>query len=206
MFTDRVDAGTLLARKVSSYRGGEGVVLGLARGGMVIGATIASFLELPLDVLVVNKIGAPGNSELAIGAVAPDGVSFIDQALAERVGADENYIKSQITNLNDQIKQKIFLYKKNRKSLSIKGKTVIVVDDGAATGATMFAAMAWLKKKKAGKIVAALPVMPAELAEKLRTNIDDVVYLEAPRIFDAVGQFYEDFREVSDEEVIQLLR
>jgi predicted phosphoribosyltransferase len=206
MFKDRVHAGTLLARRLSSYRGSECVVLGLPRGGIVVAAVVASSLELPLDVFVVKKIGAPHNGELAIGAVAPDGVSYIDWQLAQRVRADEHYVKSQITNLNVQIKGKTRLYRKGRRPLFIKGKTAIVVDDGAATGATVRAAIAWLEKKKAGRIVVALPVAPPEFIEKIQRDVHEMVALNTPLEFSAVGQFYDEFPQVTDEEVVELLK
>lgn len=196
VFRDRVAAGTLLSRKLSSYRGTQSIVLGLPRGGVVVAAEIAKNLDLPLDVLVVKKIGAPNNPELAIGAVAPDGVFY----------GDEKQSKTQIAKLSDQVKQKTAFYRKNRGSLNVKGKTVLVADDGAATGATIRAAIRWLKKKKTGQIVVALPVAPAELAGKLEADADDVVVLETPEDFSAVGQFYDNFEQVTDEDMVELLR
>lgn len=205
LFTDRASAGALLARKLSSYGRSFHIVFGLSRGGVVVAKTVSVTLHLPLGVIVVQKIPSPGNSELAIGAVAPDGVRFIDMALAERMGADKRYIRTQNSKLNDQIKQKISLYRKTEEQLGIKGKTVIVVDDGAATGATMQAAIAWLKKKKAGKIIAALPVAPVEFIGKITEPGVSVVVLETPQDFSSVGQWYTNFPQISDEEVIQLL-
>ncbi|MBI3577288.1 phosphoribosyltransferase [Candidatus Gottesmanbacteria bacterium] len=206
VFRDRSDAGNLLARKLSSYRGTQSIVFGLPRGGIVVAARIAIFLQLPLDVLVVKKIGAPDNSELAIGAVAPDGVSYVDEPFAKLVGADEGYIRTQNAELNDQIRRKIFLYQKGERKRSVKGKTAIVVDDGAATGATVQAAVVWLKKKKAAKIIVALPVAPIELVEKMKGTVNELVVLDTPKDFSAVGQFYKQFQQVTDDEVIELLR
>lgn len=206
IFTDRVHAGSLLARKLFPYRDTASLVFGLPRGGVVVAKIVASNLGLPLDVLVVKKIGVPGNNELAIGAVAPDGVSFVDYPFAKMAGADEEYIRTQISELNDQIKQKINLYQKGGKKRSVRGKTAIVVDDGAATGATVRAAIAWLKKKKAEKIVVALPVVPREFMEKIRGDVDELVILETPEDFSAVGQFYREFPQVTDAEVIELLK
>ena len=192
-FTDRNQAGNLLAEKLSSYRGQHALVLGLARGGVVTARAVADGLNLPLDVVVVKKIGAPGQEELAIGALAPDGVSYGD------------FGKSQITNLNDQIKQKTLLYRKGRKPYRLHNKTAILVDDGAATGATMEAAIRWVRKKHAKKIVVALPVVPKELIPKISPEVDELVVLHAPDEFGAVGQFYERFEQVTDEEVVELL-
>lgn len=206
MFTDRVGAGSLLTRKLFPYRDSGGIVFGLPRGGVVVAVEIARNLNLPLEVLVVKKIGAPGNSELAIGAVAPDGVSFVDQEFASMVGADEQFIRTQISELNDQIKKRMLLYQKAGEKRSVKGKTAIVVDDGAATGATVAAAVAWLRKKKAGKIIIALPVAPFEFVEKMKGKVDDLVVSSASEDFSSVGQFYEYFPQVTDEEVIELLK
>lgn len=197
IFKDRVHAGFLLSEKLFHYRVSKSVVLGLPRGGMVVAAEVAKNLELPLDVLVVKKIPSPGNPELALGAVAPDGVT---------VGDRNQYFKSQIANLNDQIKQKILFYRKGEKPLSVKAKTVIIVDDGAATGATIEVSVKWLRKKQAGKIVVALPVAPIEVADRLKQIVDEFVILNTPVDFSAVGQFYEEFGQVGDEEVVELLR
>ncbi|KKW32068.1 MAG: Phosphoribosyl transferase [Candidatus Uhrbacteria bacterium GW2011_GWA2_53_10] len=194
VFTDRTQAGNLLAEKLSSYHGSLAVVVGLARGGVVTARAVADALKLPLDVLVVKKIGAPGQEELAIGALAPDGVSYGD------------FVKSQITILNNQIKQKTLLYRKGRKPYRFREKTVILVDDGAATGATIEAAIRWVRKKHAKKIVVALPVVPKELMPKIAPEVDELVVLETPDDFRAVGQFYNDFRQIGDKEVIELLK
>ncbi len=206
MFNDRAHAGSLLAQKLPQKRDSFLVVLGLARGGVVVAGSVADKLGVPFDLLVVKKIPSPENSELAMGAVAPDSVSYMDWQLAQRVGVDEHYVKLQITNLNVQIKQKNHLYRKGRLPLVVKGKTVIVVDDGAATGATMQAAVIWLKKKKAAKIIIGLPVAPAGFVEKIKREVDELVVLETPRDFFSVGQFYNDFPQVSDNEVIELLQ
>lgn len=191
---DRSQAGVFLAEKLSSYRGTASSILGLARGGVAVAKTLAGDLNLPLDVLVVKKIGAPGQEELAIGALAPDGVSYGD------------FDKSQIAILNGKIKQKTLLYRKGRKSYDFRGKTVIIVDDGAATGATMKVAIQWLRKKNAKKIVVALPVAPKELLLKIAPEVDELIVLETPDEFSAVGQFYKDFGQVSDEKVVELLK
>lgn len=206
VFDDRESAGILLLEKLSSLRGKDLLVLGLARGGVVVASTIAKGLGSPHDVLVVKKIPAPGQSELAIGALAPDNVSFIDWKFTGRVGADEEYIKSQIANLNLQIKTKIALYRKGAKPLALRDKTVILVDDGVATGATLEAAVKWARKKHARKIIAAIPVMPSDTVGKIAPEVDELIVLETPEDFGAVGQFYRDFPQVEDEEVIEYLR
>jgi len=206
IFTDRIQAGTLLAEKLSSYRASGAIVVGLARGGMVAGAAVARALTLPLEVLVVKKIGSPFESELAIGAVAPDGISVIDWRMGHRAGADEEYIKTQTAQLSGQIKQKVLLYRKDRKFLSLKDKTVILVDDGAATGITMEVAIKWVRTKGAKKIVVALPVAPPDTVAKIKPEVAEVVALDTPENLGSVGQFYQEFGQVEDAEVVELLK
>ena len=202
---DRHEAGVLLAKKLSSYSGKGGIVLGLARGGVVIARAVADTLKLPLDVLVVKKISAPGEAELAIGALAPDDVHHIDWRFAERLGVDEKYIKEAISRQSSAIREKTLLYRKGRKLYRFKEKIVILVDDGAATGATIEAAIKWLKKKHASKIIVALPVAPKELLQKISPEVDGLVVLETPHDFRAVGEFYQTFEQLTDKEVIELL-
>ena len=205
VLNDRHQAGVQLGQKLSSYRGTASSILGLARGGVAVARTLADELQIPLDVLVVKKIGVPGQEELALGALAPDRVCSIDWRFAQRLGVDEDFVKSQIAILNDQIKQKTLLYRKGRKPYRFREKTVILVDDGAATGATMEVAIKWLRKKHAKKIVVALPVVPKELLPKIVPEVDSLVVLETPEEFRSVGQFYKDFRQITDEEVVSLL-
>jgi predicted phosphoribosyltransferase len=163
VFTDRKDAGLRLATTLRAYRGAADQIIGLARGGVAVAAPIAKFLHIPLAVLVVKKIGSPGNPELAIGAVVPE-----------------------------------------RQTIDVQKKTVLLVDDGAATGETMRAAVAWVKNHGAEKIICALPVAPPLVAKQLRALVDDVVILETPSDFGAVGAFYKNFPQLSDEDVVKL--
>ncbi len=204
-FANRRLAGERLAEKLAGYTGVDAMVVGLPRGGVAVAQAVSAALKLPLDVLVVKKIPSPGQPELGIGALAPDGVAFVDWRLAHRVGADEAYLKTQILHLNEQVRKKIALYRKGKKRLEVREKIVIVVDDGAATGATLAATIQWLRKKKARKIVIALPVAPSDTVGKIRPEVDELVALEIPKAFAAVGQFYEDFAEVTDEEVVALI-
>lgn len=206
MFKDRTDAGVLLSQKLSFLRGSQSLILGLVRGGVVIASEIGHKLNLPFDVLIVKKIPSPVDPELAVGALAPDEVSFIDWKFAHRMGADETYVKSQITNLSDQIRQNILSYRKGKSPFNLKDKTVILVDDGAATGATIEVAVKWAKKKHAKKIIVALPVAPPDLSGKIKPEVDELVILETPQDFSSVGQFYKDFPQIVDEKVIELLQ
>jgi putative phosphoribosyl transferase len=206
IFTDRHHAGRLLSEKLTSYRNTPGIVLGLVRGGIVVAYEIAKSLELPLDALVVKKIPSPSEPELGIGALAPDNVSYIDWRLAQRVGADEAYIKRQTTALTEVIREKLIVYRRGRKPLNVKGKVVILVDDGVATGATFEAAVKWLRKKKADKIVAAIPVAPVEILDKMTPEVADLLVIERASDLHAVGQFYSSFPQVEDTEVIAILK
>jgi len=205
IFDSRIHAGHALAFLLSTFHGSHVFVVGLARGGMEVANTVAYDLSLPLDVLVVKKIPSPCNSELAVGAVAPDGISFVYRKLAGRVGADSLYVQAQIDMVNNYIRQKMLLYRKGKKSLTIQDKTVIVVDDGVATGATMQTAIKWCKAKKARTIIAAAPVAhPDGLARISREGVS-IVVCQKPSTFEAVGQFYKKFPQLTDDNVIQLL-
>ncbi len=206
IFKDRHHAGMLLAEKLLSHRGTNAIVMGLARGGVAVAHAIARALTLPLDVLVVKKISSPFENELALGALAPDAVSFVDWKLAHRLAADEDYIKKVISVQSAIISQKTLLYRKGKRPYQLKDKPVILVDDGAATGATIEAAIRWLRKKHARRIVVALPVAPQELPPKIAPEVAELVILDTPPEFSAVGQFYKHFEQVSDEEVVELLR
>ncbi len=206
MFKDRSEAGTFLAQKLLSYRGKAVCILGLARGGVAVARTLANDLNFSFDVLVVKKIGVPGQEELALGALAPDGVSHVDWRFVGRLGIDEQYIKEAISRQSSVVREKTLLYRKGKKPYKFREKTVILVDDGAATGATMETAIKWIRKKHAKRIVVALPVIPKEVIPKIVPEVDELVFLETPEKFSAVGQFYKDFGQVTDEEVVKLLK
>lgn len=205
-FKNRRQAGNLLAEKLSDYRGKQVLVLGLARGGVMIASEIGRILSLPVDVLIVKKIPSPGDTELAIGALTPDGVFFIDWKFAHRLGVDEAYVQAQFASLKAEIKRKNILYRKAKPPLLVKDKTIILADDGAATGATIEASVKWLKSKHAKKIIVALPVASQETLNKIKPEVNELVILEKPENFNSVGQFYEDFTQIADEKVIELLQ
>ncbi len=205
-FTDRQQAGQKLAEKLSSYSRSGTLVIGLARGGVAVASHVAKALELPLDVLVVKKIPSIANAELAVGALAPDGVSYVDWRLAHRTGADEQYVNRKIEELGAVIDKKSLEYRKGRKPLTVRDKQVIVIDDGAATGATIEAAIRWIRKKHAKKVIIALPVVARDTVEKIRPEAEELVTVFVPDTFDSVGQFYKTFPQVEDAEVIDLLK
>lgn len=206
-FQNRTQAGRKLAEKLWEYKGKKDlVILGIPRGGVAIAKELAIALACSLDVIVTKKIGAPGNSELAIGAVGAAGESVINEELAARVGANEEYLKSQIAKLKTEVARRIKEYRGDQRPLDLKDKIVIITDDGLATGATMAAAVEVVRQQKPKKIVVAVPVTARDSLKKIKAKVDEVVYLEAPTMFFAVGQFYEDFPQITDEEVKELLR
>lgn len=205
-FENRSQAGKLLAKKLQYLKGSKDlIVLAIPRGGVVIGKELADVLECPLDVIVTKKIPAPGNPELAVGAVGTIGESVVDEELAEKVGADENYIKYQIANIKYEISRREKMFRRGKPPLDLKNKTVIITDDGVATGATMAAAVEIVRQQEPKKIIVAVPVIARDSLEKISSLADEVIYLEAPELFFAVGQFYREFGQVEDEEVVKIL-
>jgi len=206
VFQNRAQAGQLLAKKLKEYKNKEVIVLGIPRGGVVTGKRLSEFLHCSLDVIITKKIGAPGNPELAIGAVGAIGEPVINEELAVRVGADEKYIKKQIAKIKKEIARREKEFRGEKPKLNLKNKIVILTDDGVATGATMEAAVEIVRQQNPKKIVVAIPVIARDSLAKIETKADEVIYLDAPLMFFAVGQFYKEFSQVSDEEVIKILR
>jgi putative phosphoribosyl transferase len=210
VFQNRQEAGKLLGEKIlrnldiKKLRE-KPIVLAIPRGGVVVGGELAKALNCPLDVIVTKKIPAPGNPELAIGAVGTVGEPVIDEELAAKVGADEKYLKFKIGNLKLEIARREEEFRKGKPPLNLKGKTVIITDDGVATGATMAAAVEIVRQQEPKKIIVAVPVIAKDSLEKIAVLADEVVYLQAPELFFAVGQFYREFEQVSDEEVLRYL-
>jgi predicted phosphoribosyltransferase len=182
------------------YQNSNTVILAIPRGGIPIGYEIAKKLNLPLDIILSKKIPHPLNKEFAIGAVSLDSM-IIDEYL----NIPNHYINDEIIRLRELLQEKYKLYRNNRKSLDIKGKNVIIVDDGIATGNTLLASIDMLRKKNPERIIVAVPVIPYDRVKIFQQKTDEFVYLIAPNNFRAVGQFYEQFNQVDDEEVIQIL-
>jgi predicted phosphoribosyltransferase len=180
-------------------------VLGIPRGGVVTAAEVARVLVLPLDVALARKIGAPGNPELAIGAVGPDGAAVIDEDLARRAGATDEWLTRAVEREQHEVAERQRRFRGDRPPLDVAGRQVIVVDDGVATGSTAVAVARWLANADARHRVLAVPVAPPQTAERLANAYDDVVALATPPAFFAVGEFYADFRQVTDDEVRALL-
>ena len=205
MFRDRLEAGERLAAALESYRGRkDAVVLAVPRGGLPVGAVVADSLELPLDVMLTKKIGHPANPEVAVGAVALTGE--VIGPMAREYGVPESYLRDQIRRLREELKRRHDLYAAGAEPIAVAGKTVLLVDDGAATGMTLKVAAGALKNAGAARVVIAVPVAPPDALEVLRSRADLVVCLEAPEDFRAVGQFYGDFSEIDDEQAAGLLR
>jgi putative phosphoribosyl transferase len=206
LFQDRREAGQALARELASLRGTpDMVVLGIPRGGVVVGHEIAQALDAPLDVFITRKIGAPHNPELAIGAVASDGTLTIDQQLVRRLGVAQDYIEEESERQKQEISRRLAEYRGDRPPPEVTGKTVILVDDGVATGATTLVTIKAIKAQEPTELVLAVPVGPRDSIESLKKEVDRLVCLHAPEIFWAVGAFYNVFDQTSDEEVKALL-
>jgi len=206
-FRDRTEAGKLLAEALSSYRDQKPIILALPRGGVPIGAEIAAALDAPLDLLLVRKIGAPMQPELAMGAVV-DGAEPIVVRNADVIrllGIDAASFDAVCQSELAEIERRRQRYLAGRPPLEVKDRVAIVVDDGIATGATIRAGLQATRKRQPKKLVLAAPVAPPETLVELQHEADEVVCLESPHFFGAIGAFYADFSQVSDEEVIALL-
>lgn len=209
IFQDRQEAGKKLA-EVLSQKGlisdkKNTIVLALPRGGVVVGAEISKAFNLPLDLVISRKIGAPGNPEFAVGAVGEKGPPILDLETISEYGISKEYLSREALNARVEIKRRRKLYLGNRKPVDIKNKTVIVTDDGIATGASIEAAIEEVKLAKPKEIILAIPVAPLESIAKLRGRVSQIICLAMPTPFFAVGNFYQIFDQVSDSEVIELL-
>jgi len=199
-FADRHDAGVRLAAALVDAVTGPAVVLGIPRGGVLVAAPVARALAAPLDVVVPKKVGAPFNPELGLGAVAP-GVRVLDDELIARLGVSEAYLDRELEREEAEIERRTAAYRAGRPPLDLQGKTAVVVDDGVATGGTAVAAARWARAQRAPTVVFAAPVGPPETAARLGPACDRVILLLSPRSFSAVGEWYDRFDQVTDDEV-----
>ena len=206
IFQDRTDAGRQLAEELLSYAGrDDAIVLALPRGGVPVAFEVAQRLGVPLDVFVVRKLGVPGHEELAMGAIASGGVRVLNEDVLY-VLPDAQSIVEMVTAIErEELKRRERDYRSNRPAPEVRGRTVILVDDGLATGATMRAAAAALRQQGAAKIIVAVPVGAPGTCHEIRSVADEVVCLQTPGSFMGVGQYYEDFSQTTDEEVRELL-
>jgi predicted phosphoribosyltransferase len=208
-FADRTTAGRLLAEKLLNVFGGrprpEPVVLALPRGGVPVAAEVAAALDAPLDVLVARKIGIPGRPEVGIGGIAGDGPPRFDRRALEMLDLSEDDLAPDIARERAELHRREALYRDGRPPLTLAGRTVVLVDDGLATGVTALAALRLLRSERPSRLVFAVPVCDTRAAAELSRNVDELVCLHRPRHFRAVEMSYEDFAPVSDEEVIATL-
>ena len=205
MFKDRFDAGKQLAKKLMKYKGKKNtIIFGIPRGGIEIGFQISKILKLPLDAIITKKLGYPGNEEYAIGAVGLGKEYILSENMVEGSRISQDYIDEEVERLNESIKKRYKTYKK-KKIPQIKNKTIIIVDDGIATGNTIKLSVLLLKKQKPKKIILAIPVAPKEAVKMLEEFVDELICLSTPINFFAIGQFYENFTQVSDKQVIEYL-
>src|SRR3989449_4932927 len=206
LFRDRRDAGRLLAERLAAYASRPDVlVLALPRGGVPVAYEVAHRLGAPLDVFVVRKLGVPGHEELAMGAVATGGVRVLNDQLVEQLGISDQMIDAVAARERQELARRERLYRGNRPPPDVRGRTVILVDDGLATGATMYAAVEALRQQQPGRIVVAVPTASPEICEELRAEVDEVICAITPDPFYAVGLWYEDFSQTTDEEGRELL-
>ncbi len=205
MFRDRTDAGRQLARELRERATAVDVVLAIPRGGLPLGRAVADELDVPLDVIVAKKIGAPDNPEFAVGAVSSDGHLWVNEDALGRNRFDRGYVERRREEVESEARQKAQRYRGEHPPPDLAGKRVVVVDDGVATGATATACIRTVRAAGADEVVLAVPVGSPRTVEELRSEADEVVCLQTPSNFYAVGQFYENFRQVPDEEAIALL-
>ncbi|MFN3649390.1 MAG: phosphoribosyltransferase [Armatimonadota bacterium] len=204
-FLDRTEAGRLLSEPLQRFAGPDTIVLGVPRGGVVVAAEVARALDAPLDVIIARKIGAPMQPELAIGAVVSGGTRLLDERTIRMLRVSAEYIEEESRRQLEEIRRRVDYYRSGRPEPNLTGRTVIVVDDGIATGYTIRAALEGLRGQGVGKLVVAVPVAPPSAIPQLREIADEVVALRTPEPFMAVGAWYQDFDQSTDEEVARLL-
>lgn len=205
-FADRTEAGRLLGRALSHYAGRDDVlVLALPRGGVPVAFEVIQAIHAPLDLMLVRKLGTPGQEELAMGAIASGGVRILNMDIVNSLGISERTIEEVAARERRELERRQRAYRGERPPPAVEGRCVILIDDGLATGATMRTAIKALRQQKPRRIVVAVPVAPVETVEMLRDEADEVVCLATPEPFFAIGRFYRDFPQTSDEEVKELL-
>lgn len=206
LFRDRTEAGRLLAARLEKYAGKlDVVVLALPRGGVPVAFEVTRALHAPMDVFIVRKLGVPGHEELAMGAVASGGVRVLNDHVVAGLGIPEYAIEAVVNWETEELKRRERLYRGNRPPPDVRGKTVILVDDGLATGSTMLAAVQALRQQGPARIVVAVPVASTDTCELMKDYVDEIVCAATPEPFYAVGRWYEDFSQTTDEEVRELL-
>jgi putative phosphoribosyl transferase len=207
VFLDRAEAGRVLAKRLKAYQDQPKVlVLGIPRGGVPVAFEVAAELHTPLDVFIVRKLGVPGREELGFGAIASGGTRFLDTAIVEAVGISDPEIERITATERQELERRERVYRGGRPPLGVEGQTVILVDDGIATGSSVQVAITALRQLKPSRLVIAVPVAPVSTCRRLRREVDELICVHMPTSFYAIGEFYEDFSQVSDQEVTDLLR
>ena len=206
MFKNREEAGELLAQELVAFRNDpDGILLALPRGGVTVAYQLSLALHLPLDVLITRKIGAPGNPEYALGAVSETGAVYWNQDALAGLSLSTRDLAIAVQTQQQEVSRRVTLYRQGRPFPNLKDRTVIIVDDGLATGATFFASVATVRQAHPRRIIGAIPVGPRSTVEQARSLVDQLVVLRVPEPFYAVGNFYRDFGQVEDREVLQYL-
>jgi putative phosphoribosyl transferase len=206
-FRNRSEAGRLLARALERYKDQLDVlVLALPRGGVPVAYEVATNLNAPLDVFIVRKLGVPGHEELAMGAIASGGIRALNTAVIKQLNIPRSAIEAVAAHEQQELERRERLYRGQKASLNIQDRTIILVDDGLATGSTMKAAVAALRQQNPRKIIVAVPTAPAETCNELQDEADEVICAVTPEPFYAVGQWYENFEQTTDAEVTELIR
>ena len=206
-FNSRIDAGQKLAAKLQAFKNKNNtIIIALPRGGVVVGKELSLALQLPLDIVVPRKIGAPDNLEFAIGAITETGEGIFSEETIRTLGISKEYLQKTVEEERKKAQWRLTHYRQERKKRELADKTVILVDDGVATGSTLRAAIKTVIAERAKEVIVAIPVAPPDTLKKLKKEVDAVYCLHSPLNFYAVGQFYEQFEQTSDEEVIEILK
>ncbi|HEY9618046.1 MAG TPA: phosphoribosyltransferase [Microcoleaceae cyanobacterium] len=206
-FKNRTVAGQLLAAQLLDYANrDDAIVLALPRGGVPIGFEVAKVLNVPLDILVVRKLGVPGHEELAMGAIAPGDVQILNQQIVQSCRVDDAALNQVIAREQQELERREQLYRDDRPALNLRDRTVILIDDGLATGATMRVAVQAVRQACPQQVIVAVPIGAPETCQELKTEAEQMICLETPRRFSSVGSWYDDFSQTTDEEVSTLLK
>jgi predicted phosphoribosyltransferase len=205
IFENRIDAAKKLAKNLEWVKKDDPVILAIPRGGVVIGDIVSSILNVRLDIIISKKIAAPHNPEFAIGAVMPDGRYVSNEDTTNMLNVPQDYIDAEISTKIKEIERRLIEFRGHKK-YELKNKTVVLLDDGVATGATMFAAASWVRNHNPKKLIIAIPVGPKETIDQLSKIADKVVALQSPDHFNAVGEFYREFNQIEDYQVKEIMR
>lgn len=207
IFKDRIDAGKQLADKLDKFKDNKDLVLlALPRGGIILAYEVAKKINAPIDIVVPRKIGSPENEEFAIGAITETGQGIFDDDIIKSYGISKEYIDQKVEEEKKEAERRLKVYRGDKEAIALKDKIVILVDDGIATGNTIFAAIKSVKSKSPKKIIVAVPVLPPDTIGPVEKVVDELIYIDAPVIFGAIGKFYEVFGQTRDEEVVEIMK